>query len=131
MWRSESKQYEENTMPDIIKFTGDNTLYGAAMKRVIYEWPTACENFLSNASINRRAYLGHAACCLERNYPEYLVRKAWGLLQPMQRALADAQATKYIKVWEKNQRLKATLKNGKTDAIRAASPTAYQLKLMT
>jgi hypothetical protein len=126
MWRKESKEYEEGNMSNIIQFTGDHIEYGKAMRRVIDEWPTGCENNLSNVSINRKAWLGHAACCIQFGYPEYLVRKAWFELTDEQRDLANNEARKAIKIWEQRQRLKPTLQGGKIDAIQMEFQMQHQ-----
>jgi len=118
MWRKESKQYESEKLQEIIEFTGNHKLYGLAMIRVIDEWEKSCENNLSNVSLNRKAWIGHAACSIERDYPEYLVRQAWQLLTENQRILANREANRAIKIWEQRKKLKPTLKNGKIDAIQ-------------
>lgn len=100
MWRKESKQYEQNMIQEIIDFTGNHILYGDAMFQVIRSWKYSMENFLTNKSINRRAYVGHAACCYEKKYPEYLVREAWGTLTNNQRSLANQRADAAILHWE-------------------------------
>jgi len=118
MWRKETSEYELKEMQNIIDFTGDNLRYGKSMLRVINEWPVICENNLSNISINRKAWIGHAACCIEMKYPEYLVRQAWRQLSEKQRELANKQAEIIIKAWERKQKYNPTLHNGKIDAIQ-------------
>lgn len=125
MWRKECKEYEFTEIEKIIKFTGDHELYGDAMYNVSNTWIISCENFLSNKSINRRAYLGHAACCFSYGWPEYLVRRAWWNLSEKQRKLADNKAEIAIKQWELKQKSKNTLTIGKY----GATPMAYQMKL--
>ena len=78
MWDKRPKEYEEIELPKIIEFTGDHIKYGCAMMEAVKKWPVSCENFLSNASMNRRAYIGYAGCCVLNGWPEYLVRQAWG-----------------------------------------------------
>jgi hypothetical protein len=77
MWRKETKQYELDNFSNIVAFTGNYIEYGKAMKLVTENWHYSCEHNLSNLSINRKAWLGHAACCFQHGYPEYLVRQAW------------------------------------------------------
>lgn len=88
------------SIESVISFTGDHILYGAAMFRVIQEWPVSCENSLTNYRINRKAWLGHAAAALEIGSPEKITRKAWGFLSDSQRALANREAARYISIWE-------------------------------
>jgi hypothetical protein len=108
MWRKESKVYDETEIKKVIEFTGDHIIYGNAMLRVINEWPVSCEHNLTNLSINRKAWIGHAACCIENGWPEYLVRYAWGFLTEDQRNKANNQARIAILKWEEvhEQKLK-------------------------
>lgn len=85
-----------------IKFTSNHLLYGSYMKRVIYEWPNSCENALTDLSMNRKAWLGHAAVALAIQCPEDIVRQAWSYLTNEQRILANNEAERYIKEWEHN-----------------------------
>ena len=103
MYRKESKKYEQDEIINIIEFTGNHIFYGNAMNRVINEWKYSCEQNLTNKSINKKAWIGHAACCLAINAPEYLVRRAWWQLSESQRTLANQEADKAILVWEQSQ----------------------------
>jgi hypothetical protein len=100
MWRKISKEEELSILPEIIKFTGNYEDYGAAMFEVINHWKYSCEHNLSDMSMNRRAWLGHAACCFKHGYPEYLVREAWNQLSVKQQSLANKMADEAIKAWE-------------------------------
>jgi len=115
MWRKETKQYEELQLPNIISFTGNHFLYGAAMVKAVNNWYYSCEHFLSNLSINRKAYIGHCACCIEHSYPEYLVRKAWWMLSEQQRILADNEALKAISLWEQKKKSENIFQHGRKD----------------
>lgn len=95
MWEGPSCSLDE-----VIAFTGDHRLYGAAMNRVINEWPVSCENSLTNDRINRKAWLGHAAAALEIGASESVTRKAWGFLDETQRRLANREAERHIGIWE-------------------------------
>lgn len=85
-----------------IKFTGDHKRYGRFMMRVVNEWPFSCENALTDENLNRRAWVGHAACAMALGCPEAITREAWGHLAGYQQDLANAQADNAIKVWEEN-----------------------------
>jgi hypothetical protein len=99
MWRKETKEYDILNLPHAIEFTGNHILYGNAMIRVINEWQVSCEHNLTDFSQNRNAWIGHAACCIEKGYPEYLVRQAWHYLTEEQQKLANNQADIAIKKW--------------------------------
>lgn len=100
MYRKLSKEDEDKLLPEIIEFTGDYMLYGAAMLEVINVWKYSCEHNLTDLSVNRRAWVGHAACSFKKNYPEYLVREAWNTLSKKQQDLANKMADEAIVEWE-------------------------------
>lgn len=85
-----------------VEFTSDHKLYGRFMMRVIKEWPISCENALTDYSINRKAWVGHAAVALARGIPEDITRLAWGKLTDEQRLLANKEAERAIRFWEYN-----------------------------
>jgi hypothetical protein len=87
-----------------IEFTGDHKLYGSFMRRVANEWPISCENALTDLSLNRKAWIGHAATALAIGCPEDITRKAWGYLSDEQQFLANEEARRTIEEWENNYR---------------------------
>ena len=101
MWRSPENR--EEMLHEAIEFTGDAEEYGRAMLRVIREWTYSCEHNLSNLSQNRKAWLGHAACALERGFCEDVVREAWASLSVEQQRAANKKAQQAIEEWEKWQ----------------------------
>jgi len=126
MWRKETKEYELKNFANIISFTGNYIEYGNAMKLVTENWKYSCEHNLSNISINRKAWLGHAACCFAHGYPEYLVRQAWWELTNEQRFLADNEAIKTIRLWEQKKKSEDTFWNGKADVTMKG----YQMRFL-
>ena len=84
-----------------IDFTGDWDLYGSWMLKVITDWPISCENSLTDTSMNRRAWIGHAAVAYAIQCPEDIVRLAWGKLTDEQRILANRKADEAIELWER------------------------------
>lgn len=99
MWRKCDKADEERILPSAVAFTGDHLRYGSFMLQVALGWPFACEHNLTDVAMNRRAWIGHAACCLAIGAPEYLTRRAWWMLTQEQRDAADAQADSAIREW--------------------------------
>lgn len=85
-------------------FTGNHRLYGRYMMRVTHEWPNSCINALTDYNLNRKAWIGHAACALALRCPEDITRQAWGLLTNEQRILANSQASRAIQSWEMRYR---------------------------
>ncbi len=99
MWRKVSPQEEKKFLDWAIVFTSDHKKYGKAMSHVIELWTETMLHNLTNQSINRRAFLGHCACCYESGCPEYIVRRAWKELTEQQRVLADNEAEIRIDNW--------------------------------
>ena len=83
-----------------IEFTSDHRLYGRFMIKVVDEWPVSCENALTDYSLNRNAWIGHAACALAMGCPEDIVREAWKELSYEQQSLANNEARRAIREWE-------------------------------
>lgn len=99
MWGKVSKEMEIEMLESAIEFTGNHIIYGNAMMEVVFEWPRTMLHNLTNPSINRRAFLGHCACCFKIKCPEYITRQAWWILSEKQRNLADDIAEKTITHW--------------------------------
>ena len=99
MWSISTKN-KQDLLEKAIAFTGNHKLYGSFMIRVVKEWPISCENALTDYSINRKAWIGHAASALAINVSEDIVRKAWGYLTDEQRFLANKEAERAIREWE-------------------------------
>jgi hypothetical protein len=118
MWNKVDKLTESKMLVDAIEFTGNHLLYGNSMLDVVDVWEYSLENFLSNLSINRRAYIGHCAVSYELKIPEYITRMAWKELSEQQQILANKQADNTIRKWEQKQKLKNTLRTGKKDVIQ-------------
>lgn len=78
---------------------GDPDICERAMRKVVKEWPYASEFNLSNAEMNRRAWLGQAACSCYGGVHEDETRAAWGLLNNEQRTQANKIATRIIREW--------------------------------
>jgi hypothetical protein len=87
-----------------INFTSQHKLYGSYMQRVIREWPISCENALTDYSMNRKAWIGHAATAMAIQCPEDITRLAWGKLSNEQQFLANKEASRAISMWEDNYR---------------------------
>jgi hypothetical protein len=100
MWRKCDPVEEQELLPKAVEFTGDYKLYGSFMREVITNWPFSCEHNLSDLSLNRKAWIGHAATTIGINCPEYLTRLAWWQLTPRQQGLANIEADNTIKEWE-------------------------------
>lgn len=86
-----------------VAILGDAQQCEKSMRQVIEQWKYATEFNLSNPEINRRAWLGQAACSISAGVHEDETRQAWGLLTPQQRTVANSIATRFIKTWIKER----------------------------
>jgi hypothetical protein len=100
MWRNVYGLERNRLLGKAVEFTGNACKYGSFMLKVIREWPYSCLHNLSNVSMNRQAWIGHAACCLAINCPEDITRLAWHKLTQQQQDEANEQANKAIEQWE-------------------------------
>jgi len=82
----------------------DATAFDAACARVIAEWPVSSDVNLTNMSINRRAWLGQAACSIIAGVPERSVRTAWKAISPECKRTANRIADDWIRKHEINRR---------------------------
>ena len=100
MWRTVIGKEAEEYLEKAIDFMGNADMYGYWMLQVIEQWPNACEHNLTCDSMNRQAWIGHAACCLSFGCPEEITRLAWHRLTDEQRGAANAKADIAIALWE-------------------------------
>ena len=70
------------------------------MREVKKRWHIACEQVFSNLQVNRKAWLGKAACCLYAGVKEDETREAWWMLTDEQRETANMIAETIISEWE-------------------------------
>jgi hypothetical protein len=100
MWRKVTKSEREEYLEKAIDFTGNAELYGEYMIEVVLNWEYSCEQNLTDMSLNRKAWIGHAACCMAIRCPEYITRSAWWHLTKDQRDRANLNASIAIELWE-------------------------------
>ena len=100
MWDNVHSSKFTSFLQKAIEFTGDAEIYGEWMLKVIFEWPKTCEHHLTDSSINRKAFVGHAATCLAIGCPEHITRLAWGRLSQLQQDMANQKAIEAIQKWE-------------------------------
>lgn len=103
MWRNVSGEARVELLHRVTAFMTNTTEFYRFMLRVVAEWPIACAVNLSTRSINRQAWIGHAACAMATKSPEDVTRQGWHLLsRPLQDAANNA-ADDAIAVWERSQ----------------------------
>ena len=104
---NESKDGRAERVAAAAKILGTPSLCRKAMEKVIAEWKIAPEYNLSNAGINRKAWLGQAACSCYAGIHEDETREAWGIMTPEQRTEANRIAAEIIKKWLNNAEAEA------------------------
>jgi hypothetical protein len=79
-------------------FLRDTPRFEAALSRVLVEWPTSCEHYLTNENMNRVAWLGQAAMCIATRVPACF-RSGFNLLSDAEQRAANRAALKWLNVW--------------------------------
>lgn len=79
-------------------FLADTPRFTAALGRVVTLWPNSCEHYLTNVAMNRLAWLGQAAACLEMRIPS-VYRGGFFLLTPEQQQEANETAHLALNLW--------------------------------
>lgn len=81
------------------EFLSDIPRFQSAMRRVVSEWPNSCLHFLTNTEINRIAWMGQAAMCIETGVPS-VFRGGFKLLSGAKQKAANKAAEEAIKQWQ-------------------------------
>lgn len=95
----ESRDGRKERVQKAAVILGTPSICRTAMEKVISEWQIATEYNLSNAEINRKAWLGQAACSCYAGIHEDETREAWGIMTEAQRTEANRIAASIIRKW--------------------------------
>lgn len=76
----------------------DDDAFRAALERVITEWKHSCEHYLTNAAMNRIAWLGQASLCIALGIPSEF-RSGFTLLTEEQQSNANQIALEALNKW--------------------------------
>ena len=87
---------DDTAMLMYAEFLEDYELFRKMMVRVSMEWPKSCEQFLTNPSINRIAWLGQAAMCLYSGVPSKY-RTGFRLMSIENQERANANAEEFLR----------------------------------
>ncbi len=82
----------------------DDILFFSTCLDVINDWPNSSMQNLLNKSVNRRAWLGQAACNYKFKATEIETREAWKNTAPLNKIKANIAAEKIIKIYESKNR---------------------------
>lgn len=100
---AERKEGRSERVKQAASILGTSKLCRKAMEKVVSDWPIATEYNFSNAGINRKAWLGQAACSCYAGIHEDETREAWGLMTDAQRNKANEIAHQIIMAWVKDR----------------------------
>ena len=95
----ENKEGRKARVEKAASILGTPSVCREAMEMVISQWKISTEYNLSNAEINRKAWLGQAACSCYAGVHEDETREAWGMLTDAQRVEANRIAASIIRKW--------------------------------
>lgn len=95
----ESKEGREERVKNAAYILGTPDICEKAMNMVVATWKISTEYNLSNSEINRKAWLGQAACSCFAGIHEDETREAWGIMTEQQRVKANEIASNIIKKW--------------------------------
>lgn len=79
-------------------FFSDLERFREALEHVIAEWKHSCEHYLTNAAMNRIAWLGQASVCYATGVPASY-RSGFSLLTEEQQLAANELALEYLNRW--------------------------------
>lgn len=97
---NECKDGREERVKQAAKILGTSDICTKAMQKVVSEWNICTEYNLSNCEVNRKAWLGQAACSCYGNIHEDETREAWGIMTEQQRVQANRIAQAIIDKWD-------------------------------
>jgi hypothetical protein len=89
---------DEMCKNEYVKVLSNSELFEILLQRVISEWKYSCEHYLTNKSMNRIAWLGQAAVCINSGVPS-IYSSAWNLLSDEQKDTANKIADIYLNKW--------------------------------
>ena len=96
-------------------FLADLGAFEKALKAVTTKWVNSCEHYLTNASMNRIAWLGQASMCYATGVPSIFCA-GFHLLSEKQQNEANLMALKYLNKWlVRHDMPKVTVEEGMTD----------------
>jgi hypothetical protein len=79
-------------------FLSDSIKFEAAGMRVLRQWPNSCEHYLSNENMNRIAWIGQSAACVELGIPS-AYRGGFNRLSEAQQVEANTVALRVLNRW--------------------------------
>lgn len=99
MWRRVSPADAEGYIEAAAALMRDPEAFELAMRLALSGWPNSVRAAMTTGSLNRRAWFGHAGCCVATGSPEHLTRLGWHRLNADEQDAANAAADRVIDAW--------------------------------
>ena len=103
MWRITSSAERNEYAQKASELMNDTQAFENAMRKASLEWRFSCEHNLTELSMNRVAWLGHAGCCVALQSPEDATRQGWWMLDSFKQDRANEASARVIREWEARQ----------------------------
>jgi hypothetical protein len=116
LWRITKPDERERYIDASYRLMRNPKRFLEAMLRAVKEWPKSMEASMTTPSLNQRAWMGHAGCCIAVGSPEDLTRLGWHRLTPKQQDKANAAADEAIEFWQSHKRVEAMPERSLWDA---------------
>lgn len=101
MWKTIPVEKRDAAVEAAANLMRDPNAFELACVQAVTEWPNSSIANFTASSINHKAWLGHAACCIVCGSSEDLTRAAWNTLNEEQQRLANDAAQRVIDEWRK------------------------------
>lgn len=118
------KYSKKEAMQMYCDFLSNPKLFEKYLNKVINEWKYSCEQFLTNKSINKIAWLGQASMCMAKGMPAKF-RSGFYLMSKVEQKIANNLAYRYYLKWKR--KYSNTLRNGKSKGIQVVYLIEYPL----
>lgn len=88
-----------------LNLLSDPVAFESAARDVVDQWPMSCEHYLTNAAMNRLAWIGQAAVCKVYGVPSQF-SSGWSLLSKEQQDKANEVALKVLNDWLQSREIR-------------------------
>jgi len=89
----------EKGVSDAFYLLTNPDVFASVCDDLLLQWSVSTLVNMTNPNINKRAWIGQAACCFKYGVPEHLTRLAWSQMTTEQRFSANCVAESKIKQW--------------------------------
>lgn len=108
LYDSTCERYEEKVQLSIDLLSNQKHFYEVATE-MVNTWNYSSEQMLTDASVNKKAWIGQASCCFNHNSPDYATKDAWWKIPEKIRDEANTTATIVMMEWKSKQIMKGSL----------------------